>query len=150
MPSSLLAAGVPLEFRLTLDVTPTDMSRPSNSGRYTQFHRYDQTSTGGWSLLSFILPDLISSGFPRSCWRFYAGLYVNPRFFAVPMPEMGDSLWFARLTMISTLAYLSNHGSRWLPLRCSRKSLEHPTRLSGLQGRAPTHCREAISGSLTI
>ena len=82
LPSSLLAAGMPLEFRLTLDLIPTDYEHLHQTVTFRSINSVPRLSLG-FSFLTL---------YPRFWTRLYVRLYVKLPFIAAPTWEMGDSL----------------------------------------------------------
>ena len=114
LPPGLLAAGMPLEFRLALHFMPTDYGHLHQTVKFRSINSVPPRSDQHWrmgspwffSYLTYIL-DLVDASFPHLCWRFYDGLYVILRFMAAPTREMRHSLWLTHLTTLPILTCLA-------------------------------------------
>ena len=155
LPPGLLAAGMPLEFRLTLYLMPTDYQHLHQTVKFRSINsvpplRSNQHWRMGspWfcSYLTYILD--LDASCPHLCWRFYDGLYVILRFMAAPTREMRHSLWLTHLTTLPMLTCLANSGRRWLPIRCSRNLWNTPTDCQDSRCARPHFSERRISGLL--
>ena len=135
LPSSLVVAGMPLEFRLTLDFILTEYEHLHQTVKFRSLYsvpplRSDQQ----WRMGSLVFSYLTL--YPRFGCKFPI-LMLEVLRWSICHPTLHrhtdtDSLWLTHLTMLPILTCLANSGRLWLPIRCSRKPLEHPNRLSGL------------------